>query len=359
MLTILNQTLPIYFMLLPLGIAALLAANLYRVQNTFSKIKANYQAQLREAQNRLDESIASEKELRTAALNGVHELKDVTAKLHKAESDGVEREALVRTLRADLSNESEILQGRIADKNAVISEKDAQIEYLNRQIERKRLEIQDNELAVEQIKSKLSEREKLINELYASVSELHDEGVDLKDLNDILYGIVQANSRTRKAYSKYLDSKKPTETPQSETVVHDILGVARVFQADQSENVNNRHTVVNICNEVNRGIAEQAERIRQELEVVDMSQLESGDMVKLRNKENRTVIDVFNNGALGRPFGITINKGTSTVSLFYDKNGHYDCVKHGFDIIQIIKPAKCYKSNKPCEFGCNGLCKDA
>jgi len=288
MITILNQALPLYFMLLPLGIAALLAYNLYRVQGIFIKLKANYQNQLREAQNRLDEVLNAEAE-NIERLTNVHR-----EKLNKLESDAVEREALIVQLNK-------------------------QVEVLRSTVDIQKLVDEGSELIQQQLNGEISE---------------------LKDLNDILYNIVQANSRSRKAYSKYLNGKKTTETPQSETVVHDALGIARVFEADQSESVNNRHRVVNICNEVNRGIAEQVERIRQELEVVDMSQLESGDMVKLRNKENRTVIDVFNNGALGRPFGITINKGTSTVSLFYDKNGHYDCVKHGFDIIQIIKPAK-------------------
>jgi len=324
---LLNLSLPLWAMLLPLGIAALLAAKYYQSQSKLQKQKQKHDIafelqkmkldELMQQRKELNEAIESRKEIQALAKDII---KDLTEKCHKLESDAVEREALIKQARSNL---------------------DAYVFKSNQ------LDLKVSKWAFE------------LDELDSRVKQLNGEISELKDLNDILYNIVQANSRTRKAYSKYIDSKKPTETPQSETVVHDILGVARVFEADQSESVNNRHTVVNICNEVNRGIAEQAERIRQELEVVNMSQLESGDMVKLRNKENRTVIDVFNNGALGRPFGITINKGTSTVSLFYDKNGHYDCVKHGFDIIQIIKPAKCYKSNKPCEFGCNGLCKDA
>jgi len=265
----LNLSLPLYFMLLPLGIAALLAAKLYQWQSIFSKVKANYQAQLREAQNRLDEA------------------------MQKA-SDDIDKFALDNRDRC--AKDAEIINKL---KSEAV-EREAHIQSLNRQIERKRLEIKDNELAVEQLKSKLR-----LSELahIETQTDLDGERYYLDAVAEaykILYDIVKRNSRTRKQYEGVMKSigekrafamgnlnrsvlgladKNAKQKAQTKTIiddgkidgiVHDALGVARVFQADQSESVNNRHTVVNICNEVNRGIAEQAERIRQELEVVDM-----------------------------------------------------------------------------------------
>jgi len=346
---LLNLSLPVYFMLLPLGIAVYLANKYYKWKAKYYALKENANATLLQSiyENRqLKEAIESRKETQALAKDII---KDLTEKCHKLESDAVEREILVRTLRADLSNESEILQGRIKDKNDVIDERNSQIEYLNRQIERKRLEIQDNELAVEQ----------------------------LKDINDVLYNIVQANSRTRKAYDKYITSTivGADESAPLGKIIHDSLGNATVHLADQSKAFNNRSfkgvsfeqvnggipkEVYQICNEVNRGFAEQAERIRQELEVVDMSTLESGDSVKLRNNEIVKVLSIEQVEILGTKkwlLGFGINGGQE----YYNENGVWGTKGKvwEWDIIQIIKPERCYKSNKPCEFGCNGLCKES
>jgi hypothetical protein len=440
---LLNLPLPLWAMFLPLGIAAILAYNLYRVQNICSKLKANYQAQLREAQNRLDEATKNSVSL-TVALQGTNQLKEVAEKLHAAESElakyklairqaddnlndvrltwsaksekdaeiirnlntqAVEREALIVQLKKDLANESEILQERIKDKNAVISEKDAQITELNKQVEYLATLSDLNKMAAQhrlewaeslQSKLELSEvahnetKEDLIGEKYYidAIAEAYK----------ILYDLVKRNSRTRKQYDSVMQSigekrafamnnltqsvlelanknanrKVQTKTiiddGKAETVVPDSLGTPRVFQADQSESVNDRHgklieqalqkgnEIIELCNEINRGIAEQAQRINEELaSVVDMSQLESGDSVILRNSNSWVASNITHDAS-----------DTSILTYFvdgywYSPIGRFmsNILPHENDIIQIIKPAKCYKSNKPCGFNCQGLCKDA
>jgi len=354
---LINLSLPLWAIFLPLGIAAVLAAKYYQSESAFSKMKSNYQAQLREAQNRLDEATKNSVSL-TLALQGTNQLKDVSEKLHKAESDAVEREILVRALRADLANESEILQGRIKDKNAVISERDAQIEQLQSKL-------QLSELAHNETK------EDLIGEKYYidAIAEVYK----------VLYGLVKRNSRTRKQYDAVMQSigekrafamnnltqsilelanKKASQKAQTKTiiddgkvdgVVYDSLGTLRVFQADQSESVNNRHEIVNICNEVNRGIAEQAQRIKEELaSVVDMSQLQVGDSIEFRNSTVKTVVRLgYDNRGINYLYWIMVdsNEGDHwrikdiidyTTKGYYYRNEDIS----NFDIIQIIKPAK-------------------
>jgi len=431
MLTILNQTLPLYFMLLPLCIAAYLANKYYKWKAKYYKAQFTAETNALQLIRDFERHKAQLEELNknsvslAVAMQCTEQLKDVTAKLHKAESDAVEREILVRTLRADISNDSEIWQGRIKDKVATICDKQVEIGQLERQIAELKLTEQFNEA--------------ILSSDAIVQNQLRDEIAELKDLNDILYGIIQANSRTRKAYDKYLTSKPIAGADESAPlgkIIHDNIGNVTVRLADQSESVNNRHgklikqalqkgnEIIELCDEVNRGIKEQAERIRKELEVVDMSQLESGDAVKLRNGNSWVVSNISHDAS-------DISVLTYFVDgYWYSPIGRFidDTQTHESDIIQIIKPAKsevkfkpqvdeavhikasrgnfkvkevsvqgngyllasesngiahfrfiselapikgyryengfisndtCYKTNKPCEFGCYGLCKES
>jgi hypothetical protein len=327
---ILNLSLPLWWLFLPLIIAGLLATNLYRAQNIFIKVKANYQSQLREAQNRLDEALASEKELRAAALNGVHELKEATAKLHKLESDSVEREVLIVQLRKDLATENEILSGRLADKNSII----------------------------EQLKSKIELSELAHNETKADLEGLEQQFTEA-------LSVISRTKRATKQWDKIMKEKavnvvntviEAVKQKQPETITHDILGVPRIVLAGQSEDFNARH-IQDLGSEVVRGIAEQKKAIEKELtSVVDMSLLEAGDSVRFRHGDIEVVRDIIKEGDNEQLYLVS----TRNSAWYYSVSGKWQIVADcDLDIVQIIKPAKCYKSNKPCQFNCDGLCKNS
>jgi len=403
---LINLSLPLYFMLLPLGIAVYLA-------NKYYKWKAKYYALKEDADVTLLQSIYENRELKerlqdqsantislSQAIGMSDEIASLSEKLGKAESEleaarvrADNYTSLSDMYKKQTEKDAEIIRGL----NAQAVEREALITELNREFAAAQSEIERlipiasdiNDLKTiheylvkdyEQLESKLQ-----LSELahIETQTDLDGERYYLDAVAEaykILYDIVKRNSRTRKQYDGAMKSigekrafamgnlnrsilaladKNPTETPQSETVVHDTLGVARVFQADQSEAVNNRHNVVNICNEVNRGIAEQAERIRQELRAVDMSTLQVGDTVKFLNGTFDTVDRInkcngdwdyrvyFSDGTVGTYMSDGSFRISSTLNL------------KQWSIIQIIKPAKCYKSNKPCEFNCQGLCKES
>jgi len=269
-----------------------------------------------------------------------------------------------------------------------------------------------------------------LNARRLQVMNLEAELLELKDLNDVLYNIIQANSRTRKAYDKYLTSKPIAGADESAPlgkIIHDSLGNATLHLADPSESVNNRH-IEDLSNEVIRGVKEQSEAIKKELASVDMSTLQVGDTVKFRNN---TFDQIDRVQKCNDDWDYKLNFADGTVGA-YMKDGSYRKSEtpnmNQWDIIQIIKPAKsevkfepqvdeavhikasrgnfkvkevsvqgngyllasesngiahfrfiselapikgyryengfmsndiCHKTNKPCEFGCYGLCKDA
>jgi hypothetical protein len=415
---LLNQSLPLWLMLMPLGIAALLAAKLCQWQSIFSKMKANYQMQLREAQNRLDAALNSESE-NIERLTNVHR-----EKLHAAESELAKYKLAIRQADDNL-NDVRLTWSAKSEKDAEI------IRNLNSQsVEREAL-IKSLNSQIGELTDKLNFNECIISGDSLIQKQLRGEIEKLQaDLNAAI-GVINRTKRAAKQWHKYkqslvLQRMEEIREAKTEKVVHGSLGNARVFEADQSESVNNRHTVVNICNEVNRGIAEQAERIRQELEVVDMSKLESGDSVKFRSGAIHEVKNTYTPANTAYFISVVTKEGSDEA---YCKNGNrYNLIETPSDIVQIIKPVKqevkfapqegemvhikelrgnfkvkevstrgdgylltpesnkttyfrfirdlipikgyryangfistdtCYKSNKPCEFGCNGLCKDA
>jgi len=405
----LNLSLPVYFMLLPLGIAVVLAANLYRVQSIFGKMKANYQVQLREAQNRLDTALNSEAE-NIERLNNVHR-----EKLHALESELAKYKLAIRQADDNLNDvrltwsvksekDAEIIRGL----NAQAVEREALISQIRSNLDAYVFKSNQLDIKVSKWAFELDELDALVKQLRGEIEQLESK-LQLSELAHIetqadldgeryyldavakayrvFYMLVRNNSRPRKQYGAILDKmgdlerkefiklnkdildmtkEKPTETPQSETVVHDILGVARVFQADQSESVNNSH-IKDLSNEVVRGVKEQAEVINKELASVDIRKIEIGDSLVYYGGLIRKVVDLGDNNGGGYPIWIKVENESSDSDLIRDEvgyalNGSYwvnGDAKHEFDIIQIIKPAKCYKSNKPCDFGCNGLCKES
>jgi len=367
----LNLSLPLWATLLPLCIAVYLA-------NKYYKWKAKYYAATCEAQKeiiKLNTDLIKRKEDFIAISE---RLIEKTKQCHKLESDAIEREAHIIQLQKNLSLESEILQERISDKNRVISALHVQIEQLISDKEAHLLRIDELIETIGNLDAKCKSLEKAESEVQAYCQELIEANNKyLTDLNAAI-GVINRTKRAAKQWAKYeakktFDSYKPKVTysekvakeyglksPKDETITHDALGVARVFQADQSESVNNRHgklikqalqkgnEIIELCNEVNRGIAEQAERIRQELEVVDMSTLESGDSVKFRNGIVRKVSEIAKYSKIGitydyrlrfdlSEYGITDNRLKGII--YYTRGGNwYEGLKpFELDIIQIIK----------------------
>jgi len=348
MLTILNQTLPLYFMLLPLGIAVYLASKYYKWKAKYYKAQFTAETNALQLIRDYERHKAQLEELNknsvslTVALQATEQLKDVTAKLHTAESELAKYKLAIRqaddnlndvrlTWSAKSERDAEIIRGlnsQAVEREALITELNKQVEILRSTVDIQKLVDEGSELIQQQLNGEISE---------------------LKDLNDILYGIIQANSRTRKAYDKYLTSKPIAGADESAPlgkIIHDSLGNATVHLADQSEDVNDRHgklikqalqkgnEIIELCNEVNRGVAEQAERIRQELKVVDMSQLDSGDIVKLRNGNSWAVSNISHDAS-------DISVLTYFVDdYWYSPIGRFidDTQTHESDIIQIIKP---------------------
>jgi len=355
---LLNLSLPLYFMLLPLGIAVVLAAKLYQWQSIFSKVKANYQAQLREAQNRLDEANkkeyfsmshttgVTENYYQEAHKKAEAELKDLTEKCHKLESDAVEREALIVSLNAKIDN--------LLDSCALRSDRIRHLESKIELCEKAHIETQTDLDGERYYLDAVAEAYKILYDLVKRNSRTRKQydgamksigekrAFAMGNLNRSILELAGKNEKQKQANGQdaMLQRMKEIRDVKAEKVVHDSLGNARVFQADQSESVNNRHTVVNICNEVNRGITEQAERIRQELEVVDMSQLKCWDSVKLRCGAVKVVksFTICNINHDLDTHTIKIHFADNPFNHYYDKSGNYEVNREDpMDIIKIIK----------------------
>lgn len=336
---LLNLSLPLWWMFLPLVIALLLAAKLYQWQRIFSKMKANYQAQLREAQNRLDEAnssilnsalhgrvqVESNSVSLNTALQSVAHLKEVTAKLHKLETDAAEREALIVQLNKKIKD-----LDWLADFN--------------------------NDLA----------------DSYKSLSDLKQDTIEQIQADLVAaIAVINRTKRAAKQWGKYEAAKKAKLKGQVKTIiddgriegiVYDALGVPHptenqkagivpesvkfvtVYKADQSENDNGRHDVLSLCDEVSRGVKEQAELIKKELaSVVDLMTLEEGDSVKSRTGIIRRVTElVFCEPAQSNDTHIVkIRFNDNPFNHYYDKFGNYEIgAIDNMDIVQIIKPAK-------------------
>jgi len=354
----LNQTLPVYFMLLPLGIAAVLAVKYYQLQSAFSKVKANYQVQLREAQCRLDEAITSEKEISKSFQKQAARILGLESELAKYKLAIRQADDNLNDVRLTWSAKSEKDAEIIRNLNAQAVEREALIVQLNKQIAELKLteqfnesilasdEITQNQLRNEitQLQSKIELCEKAHIETQTDLDGERYYLDAVAEAYKLIYEIVKRNSRTRKQYDgamksigekrafamgnlnwsilaladkntkqkaqaensynpttfshvgetineKLLEMNMPIEEVANQTcltldylyklincqvdittiaakeiervtgmsadflmrfqakydevmtnnVVHDILGVARVFEADQSESVNNRH----------------------------------------------------------------------------------------------------------------------
>jgi len=338
---LLNLPLPLWLMLLPLGIAALLAAKYYQSQGKLQKQKAQQGKEVEAAiQNfKIEELMQQRKELVLALQSAQERAKDMTAKLNKAESEALKREALIVQLQTSISLESEILQERIKDKNAVISERDAQIEQLQSKLQLSELAHNETKADNEGLEIQFKDALSVINRTKRAQKQWDKicKEKAIKLLNTTIEAVKQKQANGQDAM---LHRMNEIRKAKSETVVHDSIGVLRVFQADQSESVNNRH-IVALCDEVNRGIAEQAQRINEELaSVVDMSALQEGDTVKFRNN---TFDQIDRIQKCNTDFDYKLNFADGTVGV-YMKDGSYHKSEtpnmNQWDIIQIIKPAK-------------------
>lgn len=364
MLTILNQSLPLWVMFLPLGIAALLAAKLYQWQSIFSKVKANYQAQLRELQGRLDESIASEKEISKSFQKQAARILELESELTKHKLAIRQADDNLNDVRLTWSKKSEKDAEIIRGLNAQAVEREALISQIRSNLDAYVFKSNQLDIKVSKWAFELDELDALVKQLRGEIEQLesklqlselaHNETkADIKGLEIQFKDALSVINRTGRAKAQWAKICKDKATKllnatvdrvkQKAGIVDKSVKFVTVYKADQGESDNGRHNIVALCNEVNRGIAEQAERIRQELEVVDMSQLKTWDSVKLRCGAVKVVKDftICNIDHELDTHTIKIHFADNPFYHYYDKAGNYEVNREDpMDIIQIIKATK-------------------
>ncbi len=332
---LLNLELPLYWLFLPLVIAGLCAYKYYQWRSIFSKMKTNYQTQLREAQNRLDEALNAEGNSLTRQANK-YESEIAQLKLAIRQADDNLNDVRL-TWAGKAEKDAEIIRGlnaQAVEREALIVSLNKRIELLTGNLDAYTHKSNALDLKVSKWAFELDEKDELIAKLQADLTAA--------------ISVINRTGRGRKQWAKIEAAKRAERNSKTVTiindgriegVIHDSLGVPTITQADQSEDFNARH-IKELSSEVVRGIQEQNAAIKKELQQVDMSTLEVGDSVKFRNGNIHKVSSIVTPKRDVTHFDIELFIG----SVYYSFCNNGCCLLSNalspYDIIQIIKQPK-------------------